>query len=710
MTSSIKRFRFGRHQAVVESGWTAEHADSSVIVHLGQSAVLATCLVRAPAQSTECPKLAVSLVERSYARGQIPGHPARREERSDNRELARAQLIQALFNAALTATYRADVELSLQVLSDDPQVDPLLAAVMAASAALGIAGVPLDAPLILARLARVDGQFLVNPYTRELGQSQCDLWVCGDSLHVTHVSGHARELDESKLIRGIETCHEDIRHASRAIQQLVLASRGCASAITLQPLLSQLQRRVRSLAKPSMFEILGVSEHSERRLRLENLRKAVQIAICALDDDDSRSAAVDDCFDQCLHAVIRERCLGGHLRHDQREPGELRAREIQTQLFPRTHGSARYKLADCQALAMTTLGLDKAALDLDGATDQDRFAVHLYRLAEVHSGDPQARMQAIEIGRWVADALRPMLPAADIFPYATRVDIEQVGAESCSRDEALCAATQSLLDAGVPLRAPVAALEIGLLRSPSHFMTLSDLDGAERKACDLVATIAGTQAGITAIHLHSRCLKLSSDMLEVMLRQARQSRLELLLRMNQSLDSPRALSPFAPRVQVLKISAGKTGQLVGRGGSTVKAICQQTRSNIEVFPDGSVRVSAGNDHCLQNAILAIQATLKPLRPGQVYEGSVSGLLDDAVLVSLSPGREGLLPVDQLLDRHQQVHQQFKVGDRIRVVCQALNRQGQALLSIRALYDEDLADAVQTESKSYSCAEAGTVSE
>ncbi|TVT66479.1 MAG: S1 RNA-binding domain-containing protein [Pseudomonas sp.] len=278
------------------------------------------------------------------------------------------------------------------------------------------------------------------------------------------------------------------------------------------------------------------------------------------------------------------------------------------------------------------------------------------------------------------------MPTAEVFPYSTRVDLEQLGTARTPRDQIVGAVTHALLDAGVPLRNSVAAVEIGLLRSPSHFMTLSDVSGHERAACDLVATLAGTQAGLTGIYLNSRCRRLTTDTLEVILRQALEARLNLLAEMSQTLDKPRELSDRAPRIQVLHISSRKTGQLVGRAGSTVKSICRSTRSHIEVFQDGTVRVSASNDSELQQAIIAIHEVLRPLREGQMYEGTVSEILDHAVIVCLNPGREGVLPLSEMLAPDSKVEDQFAVGDRVRVICQSIDLRGGVSLSMRAIYD------------------------
>ncbi|MDZ4261529.1 MAG: KH domain-containing protein, partial [Pseudomonadota bacterium] len=282
--------------------------------------------------------------------------------------------------------------------------------------------------------------------------------------------------------------------------------------------------------------------------------------------------------------------------------------------------------------------------------------------------------------------LRSVLPKLDMFPYVIQVDVEQVGMQSCSPDEILCAAILSMLDAGVPLFSVVGAVEVGVICSPSQLIPLIDPDDFERVSCNIVATIAGTMTGIAGIDLRSKTL-LTRDLLEELLSQAKQARLSLITLMEKSVGPPKELSKFAPRVQILKISSRKTGQLVGRGGSVVKAICQQTYSNVEVFPDGTVRVSASNDDSLQNAILAIQKTLKPLKPGQIFEGMVSGIQENGLLINLSPGREGFLPPEQLLDTHVPVREQFKIGEYIRVVCESVNHHGQGQLSVKALHHE-----------------------
>ncbi|WP_042920357.1 S1 RNA-binding domain-containing protein [Stutzerimonas kunmingensis] len=685
MSQFNRQFAYDRHAVSVMFERAPGSADINVTATMGRTIAIAACSI---ARSSDHQiTIDLALTERGYAAGSMSRHA---EERDDDRspdDQRRAMLLKALLACTLPKTFARIVKLDLRIIARDEEVDPIIAAFLAATSAISIASGLKVKPAALCRLGLIEGEFVLNPPAPQMKMSRMDLWVCASGDRLLHVRGHGLEVSETTLVKGISFCQKALSSLSGELYSSIAAAHPDSVANHSVAPQSPLQRRVRSLAKAGIFETLGITDQAQQRVRLNRLRKAVQIAMCVTDDAEDRLDEVGRSFDFLVQSVIRERCLGGHMRADQRESAEMRPRILSTGVLPITHGSADHLLGEQRTLAIATLGIDKAPLDRSSCFRQQRFGVHVYPQPKARNADAKEPQQAcVETGHWITDALRPVMPTAEIFPYATRVDIEQMGSQPSSADQALAAATHALLDAGVPMRASVAAIEIGLLRSPSHFMTLSDVVVNERAACDLVATLAGTQSGLTGIDLNSNCSAVSIDMLEVMLRQARETRLSLLEQMNQTLAHPRDLSDRAPRVQVLHISARKTGLLLGRGGRTVKAICRDTNSHVEVFSDGTVRVSASSDNDLQSALLAIHEVLRPLKPGQLYEGRVVEIEDRAVLVRLNPGREGILPQEEMLAPDTSVEDQFSVGDRVRVVCQSIDTRGSARLSMKALYE------------------------
>jgi polyribonucleotide nucleotidyltransferase len=686
MNQNIPPFSFGRHAVSIELDRDREPFSSVVKLCVDQSVVLVTCsLARTPSDQLDRPTVEVRLTERGYARGKMLRRADERDDLPSPAEYGHEKTLRDLLSSTLPTTFAASVRVDIRIIARDARADPLLAAFLAASSAISLASELRVVPAALCRVGLVAGEFILNPAPSELRDSQLDLYVCGVEGQLTQARGHGFEISESTLVKGIAFCQEELQACTDELKKRIAPLISKAGDTFTKPLVTPMHRRVRTLSKAGIFEILGSSDLIQQARRLESLRKAVQIAMCVMDEAEDRSDAVSQCFDVCLQAVIRERCLGGHLRADGRASAESRDRTLLTGTLPLSHGSASHTAGDSETLAVATLGADRAPLDKTSGFRDRRFAVHLYPQSSGR-GDKQTLSECAELGHWVTEALRPVMPTAEMFPYATRVDLEQLGTERTPRDQAVAAATHSLLDAGVPLRGSVAAVEIALLRSPSHFMTLSDSNRHERGASDLVATLAGTQAGLTGIYLNSKCRSLTTDTLEVVLRQARESRLNLLAQMSQALDKPRELSDQAPRIQVLHISARKTGQLVGRAGSTVKSICRNTHSHIEVFQDGTVRVRANSDAALQKAIIAIHEVLRPLKEGQLYEGTVAEILESAVVVSLNAGREGVLPLSEMLAPDSSVADQFAVGDRVRVVCQAIDVRGGVNLSMRAIYD------------------------
>jgi polyribonucleotide nucleotidyltransferase len=686
MNQNTSPFFFGRHTVSIEPDRGRDPFSSTVKLCVDQSVVLANCsLARTPSDQLDQPTVEVALTERGYAKGKMLRRADERDDLPSPADRGHEKILRDLLASTLPTTFAASVRVDIRVIARDARADPLLAAFLAASSAISLASELRVEPAALGRIGLIAGEFVLNPHASQLRDSQLDLYVCGVDGYLTQARGHGFEISESTLVKGIAFCQEELQACSEELKNRIAPFASETVNAFAKPLVTPMHRRVRSLSKAGIFEILGSSDQIQQARRLESLRKAVQIAMCVMDEAEDRSDAVSLCFDVCLQSVIRERCLGGHLRTDGRAPSQSRDRTLLTGTLPISHGSASHVVCESETLAVATLGADRAPLDKTSGFRDRRFAVHLYPQS-TGRGDKQSLSECVEIGHWITEALRPVMPTAEMFPYATRVDLEQLGTERTPRDQAVAAATHALLDAGVPLRGSVAAVEIGLLRSPSHFMTLSDIDRHERGACDLVATLAGTQAGLTGIYLNSRCRRLTTDTLEVILRQALESRLNLLAQMSQALDKPRELSDQAPRIQVLHISARKTGQLVGRAGSTVKSICRSTHSHIEVFQDGTVRVSANSDAALQKAIIAIHEVLRPLKEGQLYEGTVAEILENAVVVSLNAGREGVLPLSEMLAPDSSVDDQFAVGDRVRVVCQAIDPRGGVSLSMQAIYD------------------------
>jgi polyribonucleotide nucleotidyltransferase len=682
MSTSSKTFSFGQLDACAEVGWLGDLASYSVMVRLGKGSTLASCEI---AQGTGPQLLQASFSKRSYAQGAMASL-ARREDQPSATELAHVDFLQSVFEPVLRLAPSACVNLHVQVLEEDARVDTKLAAALAASLCLSLTGLVQGSPKVLVQLAVIDGLWKINPNQDLIPSAQANLWVLGDTEHLRYVDGSARELDEKLLIKALEAAHGCIRKVSEVLADFSNLGKPEQNVPLRNGLpTSALYQRVRALATRPLLEILSLQDAEERKGKWRDLHKAIQISFCLNEDKPDHLAKITSCFRQVTTEVVRARILNGAPRPDQRGAAQIRTRsKIEVGSHRRAHGSACMTMPGSIAHATSMVGLNRSALDKLPGASAEVFAAHVY----LHAQDSRAIAAAEDTSRWLTHALRPVLPSAGRFPYTLRLDCEYWGAPSNSRQDALCAATLALMDAGVPIKAPVAAVEIGLICSPSHCKTLSELDDIERPACDLIAVLAGSQAGLTGIHLRSHGVRLTAEILTVVLQQARQNRLELLLRMSDALAAPRTLNPQVPRVKIMKISPRQTGLLVGRGGTTVRALCESTSSQIEVFPDGRVLVSAHNDLCLQQAIAAIEITLQPIRTGQVYQGIVSGFTEHGALITLAPGRSGLLPTSATLSPHSRPEKQFKVGESVRTLCTDLDNRGRIWLSVKALSEQE----------------------
>lgn len=686
MSTSSRTFSFGQLEACAEIGWLGDLASYSVIIRLGNCSTLASCEI---AQGTGHQALQASFSKRSYAQG-VMASLTRREDQPSATELAHADFLQSIFQPVLRSAPSTCVNLHIQVLEEDARVDIRLAAALAASLCLSLTGLVQGSPKALVQLAVIDGQCQINPSQDLIKSAQANLWAFGDAEHLLYVDGSARELDEKLLIKALEAAHGCIKETTEALADISSLGKPQenTSSDTGMPL-SALHHRVSALAVQPLLEILAIANAEERNSRWRDLHRAVQLSFCLNNDNPDYLARITYCFRQITTEVVRARILNGAPRLDLRGAEQIRPRsKIEVGSHNRAHGSACVAMPGSIVHTTSMVGLNRSVLDKFPGASTEVFAAHVY----LHAKDSSGIAAAEETSRWLTHTLRPVIPPTAQFPYTLRVDCEYWGHTSTSRQDALCAATLALMDAGVPIKAPVAAVEIGLICSPTHCRTLSELDDIERPACDLVAILAGSQAGLTGIHLRNRAVSLTPEILTGVLHQARQNRLELLLRMSDALAAPRTLNPQIPRVKILRISPNQTGLLVGRGGTTVRALCEETSSQIEVFPDGRVLVSATNDLCLQQAIAAIEMTLKPIRIGQIYQGTVSGFTEHGVLITLAPGRSGLLPMSATLSPDSRPDKQFRVGESVRTLCTELDKRGRIWLSIKALYEqEDLND-------------------
>lgn len=690
MTPQKSTFQYGNHTVTLETGEIARQADGAVLVNMSDTVVLATAVA---ARQTETQRdffpLTVNYQERSYAAGRIPGGFFRREGRPSETETLISRLIDRPLRPLFPDGFTNEVQIIATVLSVNGEVNSDVPAMLGASAALALAGVPFNGPIGAARVGYHNGRYLLNPTRSELKESQLDLIVAGTENAVSMVESEAQELPEDVMLGAVMFGHDQMQVAIRAIRELALAAGVQPWEWQAPSKHEDLAAAVTAAAEAALTEAYQIAEKQARQQRVKEIREGLVAALTA--PEQWSGEMVRDAFNDLEKRIVRSRILAGNPRIDGRDTRTVRPITVRTGVLPRTHGSALFTRGETQALVVTTLGTTKDAQIIDAIEGEYRepFMLHYnfppYSVGETGMvGSPKRR--EIGHGRLAKRGVQAVMPDMGNFPYVVRVVSEITESNGSSSMASVCGASLALMDAGVPIRAPVAGIAMGLIKEQERFAVLTDILGDEDHLGDMDFKVAGTAGGVTALQMDIKIQGITREIMETALAQAREGRLHILGKMNEALPKSRKeMSEFAPRITIIRINPEKIRDVIGKGGITIRAITEETGATIDIADDGTIKIAAVDKTASDEAKRRIEDITADVEIGRIYEGKVTRVMDFGAFVAILPGRDGMVHISQMTgERVQNANERLSVGDVIKVKVLDIDKQGRIRLSMRGV--------------------------
>ncbi len=690
MSVFSKSFAYGPHPVTLETGELARQADAAVKVAMGDTVVLVTAVAQQqPQAGRDFLPLTVNYVEKTYAAGRIPGGFFKREGRPTEKETLTSRLIDRPIRPLFPDGFYNDVQVVATVLSVDPDIDPDIASILGASAALSLAGVPFSGPIGAARVGYRGGQYLLNPTARDLADSELDLVVAGTEQAVLMVESEAQSLSEEVMLGAVVFGHREMQTAIRAIRELVAEAGKPRWNWQPEAENAELASAVALHAQAALSQAYTITEKIQRRVRIQEIKAQTLAALSPPEGAKWTHEQVEGQLFKLESSIVRQRVLNGDPRIDGRDARTVRPISIKVGLLPRTHGSALFTRGETQALVTTTLGTTRDAQIIDGLEGERRepFMLHYnfppFSVGETGMmGSPKRR--EIGHGNLARRGVGAVMPDMAKFPYVIRVVSEILESNGSSSMASVCGTSLSLMDAGVPIKAPVAGVAMGLVLEGTRFKVLTDILGDEDHLGDMDFKVAGTQGGVTALQMDIKVEGVTPEIMRIALEQAREGRLHILAEMNQVLREPRAqMSEWAPSIITLKIDPEKIRDVIGKGGAVIRQITEETGTTIDIESDGTVKIASVNGTAGREAQRRIELITADVEVGRVYEGRVARLMDFGAFVTILPGRDGLVHISQISDeRVERVSDKLKEGDVIRVKVLEVDRQGRIRLSMR----------------------------
>ncbi|WP_371415710.1 polyribonucleotide nucleotidyltransferase [Azoarcus sp. DD4] len=695
-TAIKKTFAYGAHTVTLETGEIARQAGGAVIVNMDDTVVLATVVAAKDAKpGQDFFPLTVDYVEKFYAAGRIPGGFFKREGRPTEKETLTSRLIDRPIRPLFPEGFYNEVQVIVTVLSLNPEVDADIPAMIGASAALAISGIPFDGPIGAARVGYADGQYLLNPTTEQVKTSQLNLVVAGTAAAVLMVESEADELSEQVMLGAVVFGHEQMQTAIRAINELVEVA-GKPEWNWQPPAPNEaLIARVNELARADAEEAFRITSKQARSERLSEIRKRTIAALTEGVDNAPSENEIKDIFFNLESSIVRSRILNGEPRIDGRDTRTVRPIDIRVGVLPRTHGSALFTRGETQALVVATLGTgrDEQIIDAIAGEYKERFLLH-YNFPPFSTGETGrfgvTKRREIGHGRLAKRALVAMLPKGEEFSYTIRVVSEITESNGSSSMASVCGGSLAMMDAGVPMKNHVAGIAMGLIKDGNRFAVLTDILGDEDHLGDMDFKVAGTENGVTALQMDIKIQGITKEIMQVALAQAGEGRLHILKQMKDSLGAHRGeVSEFAPRMINMKINPEKIRDVIGKGGAVIRALQEETGTVIEIEDDGNITISSVSAEGAQKAKSRIEDITAEVEVGKVYEGTVVRLLDFGAIVNILPGRDGLLHVSQIAnERVNNVADYVKEGQAVRVKVLETDERGKIRLSMKALLGEN----------------------
>ena len=690
MSVVTKSFAYGPHTVTIETGEMARQADAAVRVAMGDTVVLVTaCAKQEVAPGRDFLPLTVNYVEKTYAAGRIPGGFFKREGRPTEKETLTSRLIDRPIRPLFPDGLYNDIQVVATVISVDAEIDPDIPAMLGASAALVLSGIPFNGPIGAARVGYKDGKYLLNPPAKELADSQLDLVVAGTEQAVLMVESEASGLSEEVMLGAVVFGHEQMQAAIKVIKELHAQAGKPRWKWEASPANAELASAVALHAQAAVSKAYAVTEKLKRRDQLAEVKAQTMLALSGGESPKWTADQVDTEFFRLESNLVRQKILNGEPRIDGRNLTTVRPITVKVGVLPRTHGSALFTRGETQALVVTTLGTTRDSQIIDGLTGERRepFMLHYnfppFSVGETGMmGSPKRR--EIGHGNLARRGVKAVMPDMANFPYVIRVVSEILESNGSSSMASVCGTSLSLMDAGVPIKAPVAGVAMGLVLEGSRFKVLTDILGDEDHLGDMDFKVAGTKDGVTALQMDIKVEGVTPEIMKVALEQAREGRLHILGEMNKVISQSRTtMSEWAPSIITMKIDAEKIRDVIGKGGAVIRQITEETGTTIDIENDGTVKIASVSGAAGREAQRRIELITADVEVGRVYEGKVARLMDFGAFVTILPGRDGLVHISQISDeRVERVSDKLKEGDVIRVKVLEVDRQGRVRLSMR----------------------------
>jgi polyribonucleotide nucleotidyltransferase len=698
-----KSFQWGQHTVRMETGEVARQSTGAVLLDMEGTVVLATVVARKEAKSgQDFFPLTVDYLEKSYAAGKIPGSFFKREGRPSEFETLTSRLIDRPIRPLFPDGFFNEVQVVIHTLSLNPEVDADIAAMIATSAALSVSGIPFNGPIGAARVGYINGQYVLNPGQTERKNSQMDLVVAGTQAAVLMVESEADQLSEEIMLGAVVFGHEQGNIAIAAINELVRDA-GKPEWDWQPPAKDEpLIAKVEALGKAKLEAAYQIRNKQARTQACREAYAAVMDGLKA-EGVEFDSVAVEGLLFNIEAGIVRGQILAGEPRIDGRDTRTVRAIEIRNSVLPRTHGSALFTRGETQALVIATLGTDRDAQRIDALAGdfEDRFMLH-YNMPPFATGETgrvgSPKRREIGHGRLAKRALIAALPPKDEFPYTIRVVSEITESNGSSSMASVCGGCLALMDAGVPMKAHVAGIAMGLIKEGNRFAVLTDILGDEDHLGDMDFKVAGTTNGVTALQMDIKIQGITKEIMQVALAQAKEARMHILGKMQEAMGEAKTeISDFAPRLYTMKINPERIRDVIGKGGATIRALTEETGTQIDIGEDGTITIASTDGARAEDAKRRITELTAEVEVGQVYEGPVTKILDFGALVNLLPGKDGLLHISQIAhERVEKVTDYLKEGQVIKVKVLETDEKGRVKLSMKALLDRNSGNAAEAQ--------------
>tara|TARA_E500000331_G_scaffold97263_3_gene93918 strand:- start:23185 stop:25272 length:2088 start_codon:yes stop_codon:yes gene_type:complete len=691
LNKTVETFQYGDQEFRLETGQVARQASGAVLASMGETVVLVTVVAARESSGRDFFPLTVDYEERTYAAGRIPGGFFKREGRPSEKAILTCRLIDRPIRPLFPDGFDNEVQIVATVMSVDPEIDPDVVAMVGASAALSISGVPFNGPVGAARVGFIDGNYVLNPSASQLESSALDLVVAGTKGAVLMVESEAQELTEEQMLGAVVFGHDASQAAISAIESLAMTVGVERWQWEAEAQDQVLQEKVAALVAADVQSAYQIADKTARQHAIAAVRDKAASELVSDDAEASLADRVKGAIKSIEKATVRGRILSNEPRIDGRDVETVRPISIETSVLPRTHGSALFTRGETQAIVTCTLGTERDAQIIDALEGErrDPFMLHYnfppFCVGETgRVGSPKRR--EIGHGRLAKRAILGVLPSPEDFPYVIRAVSEITESNGSSSMATVCGTSLALMDAGVTLKAPVAGVAMGLIKEGERFAVLTDILGDEDHLGDMDFKVAGTADGVTALQMDIKIDGITREIMEQALAQAKRGRLHILTEMGKVISAPREeMSRYAPRITTMSIPTDKIRDVIGKGGVTIRAISEATGAAIDIEDDGTIKIATSDLSAAEDARRRIEQITADVEAGTIYEGKVVRLMDFGAFVNILPGKDGLVHISQISDeRVANVSDKLSEGDVVKVKVLEVDKQGRIRLSMKAV--------------------------